>query len=119
MHDSLQVSQTPSVPNTDERRWKTEPPNWCRIRSRNKQGHANVCAPYCACSSGSPYLSSHLCVHLSFTLIMGRITAVCVQTVRKHIHSCQGNLFILYVVCSHRASCVSLHKSAVRHANVL
>lgn len=124
MHCSLQVLQTPLVPNMDERRLRTELPNWCRIKRRNKQGHANVCASVLSWIwsaltilrlffwfSLSAFTS--VCVHLSFTLIMGRITAVCVQTVRKHIHSCQvlsgwWNLSIcrLFALC---IMCVSLH----------
>lgn len=120
MYCSLQVLQTPLVPNMDERRLRTELPNWCQIERRNKQWHANVCVlvlPWIwsvltiLCLFFWFFLSvfTSVCVHLSFTLIIGRITAVCVQTVHKHIHSCQvlsgwWNLFICRLF-----ACVVVH----------
>ncbi len=66
-HCSLQVLQTPLVPNTDERRLKTELPNWCRIKKRNKQWHANVCACLdlvCLGHIAPALLVFPICVHI-------------------------------------------------------
>lgn len=54
-----------------------------------------------------------VCVHLSFTLIMGKITAACVQTEHKHVHSCQmlSGCWNRFICCS---SCASLPISHVR-----
>lgn len=67
MHCSLQVLQTPLVLNIDERRLKTELPNWCRIKKRNKQWHANVCECldlFCLGHIVPALLVLHICVHI-------------------------------------------------------
>lgn len=131
MYCSLQVLQTPLVPNMDERRLRTELPNWCRIKRRNKQWHANVCVRVLSwiwsvstilCLFFWFFLSAFtsVCVHLSFTLIIGRITAVCVQTVHKHIHSRQAlsgwwNLFMCRLF-----ACVAVHHACfISHVSYL
>lgn len=130
MHCSLQVLQTPLVPNMDERRLRTERPNWCRIKRRNKQGHANVCA---RASSWIWSASTILCLFFWFPPICVHIcvcsfifhfnygednSSVCANSTQTHtlLPSAQDGEISLYV-CSHCASCV-FHMSAVRHSTV-
>lgn len=78
-HDSLQISRTYLVPNTDSRRWRTELPNWWR----NKQRHASVCVR----SPGSGLFGPHLRRSSSFSIC----AHICARLFIFHFNYGDGN----------------------------
>lgn len=125
MYCSLQVLQTPLVPNMDERRLRTELPNWCRIKRRNKHWHANVYA----CSLLDLVCFNHIvpvllvfpiCVHICVCSFIFHFnyrednSSVCANSAQTHTLPPSAfrmvkSLYMSSVRMCCYASCVSLH----------